>query len=378
MMIGLKDGVKLVGISLVSACAVFVCTFFINFYIDVRGIEYAVTDELRPLYDAQLAAARLVCAVAGGFIGVIVAVMLVFYIKLYVDGNAQKIGILKAMGYSDGEIALRFWVFGLSVLIGCAPGSAAGYAVMPTAYREMAIDGLPQAEIVFHASVLLSLTLAPAAVFTAFACGYAYFCVKRPITDLLRGITATTEVKKADSGKDRSFALELCLKTLKSKKATVFFVAFSCFCFSAMVQMGFSMRDLDSAVMGAIILGIGLLLAAVSMPMAMAALVNANKKNVSVMKAFGYSLKECALYIFGGYVPFALLGFGIGTGYQYGLLKLMTELVFKDVGQMPNYAFDVGIFFATLAAFVLTYALVMLLYTRRMNNISVKEIMSET
>lgn len=378
MIVSLKDGLKLVGISLVSACAVFVCTFFMNFYIDVRGIEYAVTDEIRPLYDAQLATARLVCAVAGGFIGVIVAVMLVFYVKLYVDDNSKKIGILKAMGYSDGEIALRFWVFGLSVLVGTVVGYGCGYAAMPTVYREMAIDGLPTAEIGFHAPLLAALTTAPTVVLTALACGYAYFCVKRPIPNLLRGITATTEAKRVDSGKDRSFALELCLKTLKSKKATVFFVAFSCFCFSAMVQMGFAMRDLDSAVMGAIILGIGLLLAAVSMLMAMAALINANKKNVSVMKAFGYSLKECALYIFGGYVPFALLGFGIGTGYQYGVLKLMTELVFKDVGQTPEYAFDVGIFFATLAAFALSYALVMLFYARRMNKISVKEIMSET
>ena len=132
MIISLKDGAKLVGISIVSACAVFVCTFMINFYIDVQTVEYAVTEQMRALYDAQISMCKFVCAITGGVLGVIAAVMLIFYIKLYIDENAKSIGLLKDLGYSNVEIAAHFWVFGLSVFIGTALGYGLAFAFWPT------------------------------------------------------------------------------------------------------------------------------------------------------------------------------------------------------------------------------------------------------
>lgn len=377
MLIGVRDGIKLAGVSIVAFCAVFVCTFFLNFYIDVQSVEYAVTEQMRPLYDAQLAMARFTCAITGGFLGVIAAVMLAFYIKLYVDGNGERIGILKAMGYSDARIARGFWVFGLSVLIGAALGFCVGFAAMPAIYEKLTIEGLPKVAVRFNAWLPFALVVAPTAVLTAVACGYAYLSVRKPVMRLLRGKTDKPKKAGRTIKKDRPFAVQMSLSVLNAKKATVFFVAFACFCFSAMVQMGVSMYDLDSNTMGLMILLIGVVLAAVSVIMAVTTVVNGNAKSIALMRAFGYSDGQCALIVLGGYAPFALLGFAVGTAYQYGLLRIMLDLVFANVTEMPEYTFDVALMFIVFAVFSVAYAAVMGAYAVRLKRISVKTVMQE-
>lgn len=383
MVVSLKDSLKLVGISIVCFCAVFVCTFFLNFYIDAQSIKDFVTPEQQSLYNAQMSTAQFTCGISGGFLAVIAVIMLVFYIKLYIDEHAQQLGILKAMGYSNGKIAMRFWVFGFSVFVGVALGFGAGFAMMRTVYNQMSINGLP--EIVIHFNpVLLLLVILPTVGFSFLACGYAYLALRRPVADMLRGkvgrkdkIRNRKKQKAEKEGKERSFLKDMCLKTLGGKKSLAFFVAFACFCFSAMVQMGFSMKDLSSMTMGGIILGIGIVLALTSLLMAVTSLVKNNIKNISIMKAFGYSITECALSVFGGYVPMALVGFAVGTAYQYGLLRLMVDVVFKGVAEVPEYNFDVPLFFVTLAAFIVLYFAFMAAYTFKLSRISVKEVMTE-
>ena len=167
----------------------------------------------------------------------------------------------------------------------------------------------------------------------------------------------------------------MCFATLNSKKSLAFFVAFSAFCFSAMVQMGASMEDLMAGTMGVLILGIGIVLAVVSMLMAMTSLVKNNTKNIALMKAMGYSKKECFVTIFLVYIVFLLIGFLIGTIYQYGLLTIMINSIFKDVENVPEYTFNVKVFFITLASFIVLYALTFVYYMFKANKSSIKEIM---
>ena len=96
-----------------------------------------------------------------------------------------------------------------------------------------------------------------------------------------------------------------------------------------------------------------------------------------MMKAFGYSMKESSVTILGGYHLFALIGFAVGTVYQYGLLSLMINVVFKDVAEVPEYSFNVPVFFITLAVFIVLYEALMLFYSFRINKISVKTVMLE-
>lgn len=379
MIISIKDAFKLVGVTVVVFCAVFVCTFFLNFYLDALVLKDSITDsQTQILYDAQMATAQFTCAISGGFLCVIAGVMIIFYIKLYIDKHSRDLGVLKAMGYSALKIASNFGVFGLSVLLGAALGFGGGYAISPLIYDKMSINGLPQIEITFHTQLLFLLVFLPAVLFSALSVLYSYFALRRPANELMRGEKNKIRLsKKQKPDRERNFLKETCLKTLSSKKSLAFFVAFACFCFSSMVQMSVSMLDFASVAMGAIILGIGVVLAATAMIMAVTSLINSNVKNVAIMKTFGYGFKECALTIFGGYHIFAFAGFALGTVYQWGLLELMVELVFKDVAEVPDYSFSVPVFFITLAVFIVCYEALTLVYAFKLNKIQVKEIMLE-
>lgn len=379
MIVSLKDSLKLIGIVIVTFCAVFVCTFFLNFYLDAKSIESSITaEETITLYNAQMSTAKFTCAISGGFLAVIAVVMLVFYLKLYVDSHCCQIGVLKAMGYSDGEIAMRFYVFGISVFIGAALGFGIGFAYMPTVYKALTIDGLPEIEINFHPLLLVALVVVPTAAYSVLSCVFAYFQLKRPVLNMLRGKTAKEKSEKVKyKEKNRSFLKEMFFETLRSKKMLAFFIAFACFCFSAMVQMGASMRELSTKQMGLIILIIGIVLAVTTLFMAITSILKGNIKNISIMKAFGYSMKEYSVSVLAGYNIFAFIGFAVGTFYQYGLLKLMVEVVYSDVGAVPDYSFNVSVFFITLAIFIVLYEGVMAFYAYRMSRISVKEVMTE-
>lgn len=381
MIVSFKDAFKLIGVIIVAFCAVFVCTFFLNFYLDAKSLESLIDNEqTRIMYDAQMATAQFTCAISGGFLALIAVVMIVFYIKLYVDKHSSDLGVLKAMGYSEVKIALRFCVFGLSVLFGTALGFGGGFAIMPVIYTGLAIEGLPEIVITFHSALLFLLVFLPAVVFAAISVFYAYLALRRPAYELMRGRERKIKLsKRTKPEKERSFLKETCLKTLFGNKPLAFFVAFACFCFSAMVQMSVSMESLvPNGEMSWIILAIGVVLAVTSMLMAITSLVNGNAKNIAMMKAFGYSMKESAITILGGYHLFAAIGFALGTVYQYGLLTLMINVVFKDVGEVPEYTFSVPVLFITLAAFIVLYEALMLFYAFKINKATVKTIMLES
>ena len=379
MIIGLKDSLKLIGIIIVSFCAVFVCTFFLNFYLDAKSIEHLLaTENEKILYNAQMSTAKFTCSISGGFLALIAVVMLVFYLKLYINAHCSQLGVLKAMGYSDCKISLRFCIFGVSVFIGTALGFGAGFAFMPKIYLSLTVDGLPEVAINFHPVLLIALIFVPTVFYSVLSVLFAFYQLKKPVLDMLHGKTAKDKKEKiVRNDKDRSFLSEIFVGTLKTKKLLSFFIAFACFCFSAMVQMGFSMKQLSSEEMGIMILLIGIVLAVTTLFMATTTVLKNNVKNVSIMKAFGYSMKEYSFAVLSGYNIFAFVGFAVGTVYQYVLLKLMVGVIYKDVAAITSYNFDIPLFFITLAVFTVLYEGIMAFYAFRMSRISVKEVMTE-
>ena len=144
-----------------------------------------------------------------------------------------------------------------------------------------------------------------------------------------------------------------------------------------MTQMSFSMKDLASSLMGIMVLIIGLLLACTTLLLATITVINGNKKNIAMMKVFGYSQKECSKSIIDVYRPLSYIGFFVGTFYQYGLLRIMVDIVFKDFEGVPEYKFDFPMMFVSLACFIVLYELIMYIYSRKIRNISIKEVMIE-
>ena len=67
MIIGIKDTLKLFGISIIACCAVFVCALFLNYNIDIVSIENEITTEAGILmYNAQVSMGKVTATVTGG------------------------------------------------------------------------------------------------------------------------------------------------------------------------------------------------------------------------------------------------------------------------------------------------------------------------
>lgn len=396
MVVGIKDTAKLIGIIIISFCAVLVCAMFMNYYIDVKGVRGEIMSEHAIIfYEAQVSTAKVVCGVCGGCLLITSVIMLMFYIRHYIDTHKKELGILKALGYSNWKIAGNFWVFGSSVLIGTALGFAGAFCIMPALYRVQNKDKLlPDMAVGFHPSLLLYLVVAPAAVFSFLAVCYAWHRLKMPVMSLLRnsmpgfpeigkrrkngGSKRSNESMKSSDDQSRGLFLDdLRKNTLRDKKVLAFFILFASFCFSSMTQMSFSMKDLSSVMMGVMMMLIGLVLACTTLFLAITTVINGNTKTIAMMRVFGYSQRECCRAILGGYRPVSYVGFVVGTVYQYVLLRIMVDVVFKDMEGMPVYKFDLPVMLISLGVFILVYEVVMYVYSERIKKISVKEIMLE-
>ena len=78
MIIGVKDLTKLFAITIVTCCAVFVCTLFLNYNIDIAGIKNEITtSQGMIIYDAQVAGGKVVAGVSGGCLIITTVIMLI-------------------------------------------------------------------------------------------------------------------------------------------------------------------------------------------------------------------------------------------------------------------------------------------------------------
>ena len=227
MLIGIKNASKLIGISVISCCAVLVCTMFLNFYFDVQLIESEITSELSmSFYNAQLSTAKVVCLVSGGCLLITSVVMLMFYIKHYIDTHKQELGILKALGYSNLTVAKNFWVFGISAFIGTVIGFGGAFLMMPWFYALQNEDKmLPEIAIHFHPTIFLYFVILPTVGFSLLAVGYAWRQLKKPVLLLLKNVFQTSskaKKQKEDKSSECSFVDDLKRNTLRSKKTLAF------------------------------------------------------------------------------------------------------------------------------------------------------------
>lgn len=378
MIIGFKDVFKLIGMIIISACAVFVCTLFLNYNIDMQSVEARITEQTRPLYDALVMTGKVVSAVSGGCLLMTSVVMLAFYIKHYIDSHRRELGILKALGYSKMRIARGFWAFGFSVFAGAAAGFAGAHCLMPTFYSVQNEDGLlPQFEPRFHIELAVLLVILPAAAFALLSVFYGFVKMKTPVLELLRG-KSISKIKPVKNGGDQPFLKDMRKAVVKGRKSLVFFMAFGSFCYSAMVQMSFGMDKLASEMMAVMTFMIGVVLAFVTLFIAVSTVVRSNAKSVLIMRVFGYSPKECSAAVLNGYRPAALVGFAVGTVYQYFLLKIAVNVMFKDIENVPEFNFNLRALIVTAVSFAAVYEIVMYRCSKRIGRASVKEIMLDS
>ena len=358
-MIGRKNGIRLASISVVTFCAVFVCTLFLNYNMDFVQIrDEIVLPQAIILYDAQVMTGKVVSGVSGGSLLVTSAVMLVFYIKNHIDTHKKELGIMKALGYSEWRIAFQFWTFALSVFAGTALGFTGALLMMPRFYATQLGEGIfPTVEITFHPQLAAAMVVFPTVFFGVLSVVYAYLKLRMPTVDLLK--------ERLSSGRK------------PREKALVFFAIFGAFCYSAMVQMSSRMNEFSEGLMVVMIFVIGIILAAITLLMALTTVVKHNTKNIAMMRVLGYSFSECRKAVLSKYRLFAYIGFVIGTVYQHMLLKIMINIVFADLDNVPKYDFNVINCICVLISFIVIYEVILYGYGRRIRKISVKEVMLE-
>lgn len=379
MVVGIKDAVKLVGISIIACCAVFVCTMLLNYNIDLTAIQDEISTEAGiAMYDAYVSMGKATAAVVGGCLVITSAVMLLFYVKNYIDTHGRELGILKAMGYSNIKISKHFWVFGLSVFSGCLLGFIIAFLYLPAFYKvQNTKQLLPKIAVHFHPLLMVILVGIPTIVFAAVSVLYACLRLKKPVLDLLKEKPEYKVKYSKNETKDVSFLRDLARNTVKGRKTLVFFIIFSAFCFSAMVQMSISMNQLANKTFAFMMITIGLVLAFVTLLLSLSSVVKGNTKTIAMMRVFGYEYNDCSRAILGGYRPFSYMGFALGTVYQYGLLKIMMTFILADVEHVPAYNFDFKVLVFTFAAFVIAYEMIMYFYSLRIRTVSIKSIMLE-
>lgn len=378
MIISIKDSLRLTGIIIISFCATFVCTLFTNFYLDAISIKGEVLNDLLPLYDAQLTMAKFVCIVSGGCLSIIAFIMMIFYIKIYINDHKKQLGIFKAMGFTNKKIAFSFIVFGLSTFLGASLGFLSSFIIMPRIYQNMLIDGGPNITVNFHFSLIVYFIIIPTCFFSVIAYFSATFALKQSTLNMLKGIELEKNNKKEIKVKESSHFINMMIESgIKSQKSLIFFIFFACFSFS-MVQMALSMYELNNGGdMGIMILLIGFILSITIAIMAITSLINRNKKNISMMKSLGYQTKSCLVAIFFPYLPFSILGYIIGIIYQHIILSIAINVLFKNTIITIIYTFNWKMFMITSIIFIIFYSSLLYLVNLKIKRVSLKEIMLE-
>lgn len=378
MVISIKDLRKLSVVSIISFCAVLVTTLFVNFYLDLQSIEAEKLSLIaKAYYDAQVLIAKFVSLVSGGVLSLLAVLLLFFYIKQFIDNHKEELGILKALGYHNFELAKHFWIFSCSVFLGSLLGFASSFFFMKDFYDlRNQKDLLPNIEIHFHWQLFLAMVILPTLLFALLGIGYALIKLKQPSLYLLKRLElAQVKQKHQKTNVNKAFLKELGAVHFYKRKLLIFFVIFAAFSFAAMMQLSLGMKDFIDGTIQVMMMGIGVLLSLSILLLCLGTVVQENKASLALMKAFGYSQKECSLVILTRYRLVAYLGFVLGTVYQYGLMKLLLKVIVKDAQGVPDYSFDVHNFLITFLAFVILYELLVTYYFKAIRRMTLKEIM---
>ena len=376
MVISIKDLRKLSVVSIISFCAVLVSTLFVNFYLDLQSIEVEkLSLPAKAYYDAQVLIAKFVSLVSGGVLSLLAVLLLFFYIKQFIDDHKEELGILKALGYHNVELAKHFWIFSCSVFLGALLGFASSFFFMKDFYDlRNQKDLLPNIEIHFHWQLFIAMLILPTLLFALLGFGYALVKLKQPSLYLLKRLElAQVKQKHRKTKANKPFLKELGAVYFYKRKLLIFFVVFAAFSFAAMMQLSLGMKDFIDGTIQVMMMGIGVLLSLSILLLCLATVIQENKASLALMKAFGYSQKECSRVVLARYRLVAYLGFVLGTAYQYGLMKILLKVIVKDAQDVPDYSFDVHLCLITFLAFVILYELLVTYYFKVIRRIMLAE-----
>ncbi|MDL2292552.1 hypothetical protein LJC17_03070 [Acholeplasma sp. OttesenSCG-928-E16] len=368
-------------LAIMAFCAIFVVFIFTNYKIDLIAINKNIVGEVeRSVYDSKIVMNNIIILCCAVFLGGLTVLMMLFSVRNYLKENEPQLGILKALGYRNIYIAVRNSKTSISILIGSGLAYISGLLFLPTFYK--AFDGdidilniLP----VFHIELLFFYVIMPFIFFFGLSIFYNAILLRKNALDMIKQkgkIKVRKRVYKSKN-KERSFLIEYKKSNLKNSMSLIIFVFLAAFCYSAEIQMAVSMLELESAVLFSVIIGvIGILIGLSVLFISISFVIDKNKKNISMFNAFGYTNKESTMVFLDGFRKYSYIGFVIGTGYQYMLLKLMYDVIFNASDYGVHYRFSVLGLIIALASFIILYEGLIFIYKKKLQAISLKQIMS--
>lgn len=377
MLVQLKDLRKAIAVVIVSFCAVFITTLFSNLYLDLKGLDITGFNIMqKKFYDAQLIVSKFVVIITGTVLSISAAVMLIFYIKQFIDDSKHKIGILKAQGYSNNFIASKFSIFGFLVFLGSLLGYSSSHLFMPKFYESRNTDNiLSELTMNFHPQLLLIMVILPSLLYLVISIFYVLFNLNVPTIHLLKQINLIN--KKRRFRQYKNFFKELRATVLFSNKTLLFFVIFAALSFSSMIQMAFGMRDFVDGTIRIMMMIIGMILSLSILLISLEVIASSNIKNISILNIMGFSKSECSKIVLSGYRVVAYIGFAVGTVYQYFLIRALLKVLSKKLDSETTYNFDLISVIGSFIAFVLIYEIFILYYSNKIKGLNVKKIMME-
>jgi|AGTN01.1.fsa_nt_gi Predicted permease. len=344
-MVNWKAPLKLISVIILTFGAVFICTIFLNYSIDLKGVAHLFDDpQTKIIYEAQLTQSKVIMATAGGILGAVTLLVLIFSIGQFINESSAELGVLKALGYSENRIAFDFAKFGLSVFIASGSAYFAAVAASPVFYNYLSGNEFPALKFGLNIQTPLILIIAPTVLFSVFSVFYAVLRLRKTPLDLIIGAKKIKVNKLTQwlQAKERvsPFLIELKRNILFGNLILIFFVGFAAFGFGAQIQMAFTMKSIqDGWLMPVVFIAFGIIMGLVTLLLALTFVINKNKKYLAMLKAYGYTDGECNKAIFGGYRVVTYIGFAMGTVYQFFLIKSMASL-FAGAFDIPEVRFS--------------------------------------
>lgn len=375
----LRAFARLLCVGVVAACATLVCTLFWNHQLDLRPVGAQITDPYAlGMYEMQCLCDRVVSIVSGIGLGLTTLVLLLFQIKCEIDSCERQLGVLKAIGCPTLRLSLPYGRFGAAVGGGCAIGVAAAYGCMPWFYDlQNAEELFPPVPVQVHGWLIAVLIVVPGVTFDLIAVAFAARKLRLPALALMRGRERGTLRVKQYKSTEKPFLRDLGNCLLHRKKMLAFFFFCSAFFFSSMTQMALSMRDLSSESFSGLMLGIGLLLAALTLFLSLSGVTRAYRPTAALLRAFGFSSRERRRALYSTYRPLGYIGFALGTAYQYILLRCVMAFVFTDLSAELQVHLNLPNLFAILCLYTLLYEGMLFLFSRRVERVSLRTVMAE-
>ena len=191
----------------------------------------------------------------------IVALLLIMTIFNSINTEAPRLGVMKALGFSNFEISRKYFLFFFMIFLPCAIGYGLGFWLLPYFSSIMLSDmALPVSRANINYIIAAILVFVPAAVFSVLAYLVSILKVRKPALELIRSGGKKREnwiVRRINKGITTGNYLTGIRKTvLYSRLFVLFFVIFGGFALGVQIQFAFTMYNMTDSLTSEIMEGV--------------------------------------------------------------------------------------------------------------------------